>query len=157
MLLWIYPILASRLATRFVIILGKKRGPKGNNHRRKTEIEASLDLILIWWKERELLQREREGKKALWKIPIWAERDRTELSRTTKCGLVLSHAVPFYQPHVTRSYPVPRGPFLPAPRDAALHDAAPHISTERSTKRKSSRPSSFWGFQTRAWRKLRKN
>jgi hypothetical protein len=59
MLLWIYPILASRFATRFVTILGKKRGTKGNNHWRKIEIEASLDLILIWWKERELLQRER--------------------------------------------------------------------------------------------------
>ena len=66
MLLWIYPILASRFATRFVTILGKKWGPKGNNHWRKTEIEASLDLILIWWKERELFT-EREGKKALWK------------------------------------------------------------------------------------------
>jgi hypothetical protein len=155
MLLWIYPILASRFATRFVTILGKKRGPKGNNHWRKTEIEASLDLILIWWKERELLQR--EGKKALWKMPIWDERDRTELARTTKRGLVLSHAVPFYQPHATRSCPVPRGPFLPAPRNAAPHDAAPHVSMERSTKRESSRPSSFWGFQTRAWGKLKKN
>jgi hypothetical protein len=150
MLLWIYPILASRFATRFVTILGKKQGPKGNNHWRKTEIEASLDLILIWWKEIELLQR--EGKKALCKMPIWAERDRTELSRTTKRGLVLSHAVPFYQPHATWSHSVPRGPFLPAPRDAA-----PHISTEWSTKWESSRPSSFWGFQTRAWEKLRKN
>jgi hypothetical protein len=105
MLLWIYPILASRFAIRFVTILGKKRGPKGNNHWRKTEIEASLDLMLIWWKERELLQRERgkwRSEKALWKMPIWAERDRTELSRTTKRGLVLSHAVPFYQPHATR-------------------------------------------------------
>jgi hypothetical protein len=99
MLLWIYSILASRFATRFVTILGKKWGPKGNNHWRKTEIEASLDLILIWWKERELLQR--EGKKALWKMSIWAERDRTELSRTTKRGLFLSHAVPFYQPYAT--------------------------------------------------------
>jgi hypothetical protein len=62
MLLWIYPILASRFVTRFVTILGKKREPKGNNHWRKTEIKASLDLILIWWKERELLQRER-GKR----------------------------------------------------------------------------------------------
>jgi hypothetical protein len=107
MLLWIYPILASRFATRFVTRLGKKRGPKGKNHWRKIEIEASLDLILIWWKERELLQRERgkrRSQKALWKIPIWAERDRTELSRTTKRGLVLSHVVPFYQPHATRPH-----------------------------------------------------
>jgi hypothetical protein len=43
----------------------------------------------------------------------------------------------------TRSRPVPHGPFLPAPRDTAPHDAAPHVSTERSTKRESSRPSSF--------------
>jgi hypothetical protein len=151
MLLWIYPILASRFATRFVTILCKKRGPKGNNHWRKTEIAASLDLILIWWKERELLQRER-GEKCALKMLIWAERDRTKLSHTTKRGLILSHAVPFYQPHATRSCPVPRGPFLSAPCDAA-----PHVSTKRSTKRKSSRPSSFWGFQTRAWEKLRKN
>jgi hypothetical protein len=144
MLLWIYPILASRFATRFVTILGKKWEPKGNNHWRKIEIEASLDLILIWWKERELLQREREkrhSEKALWKMPIWPERDRTELSRTTKHGLVLSHAVPFYQPHATRP-----------------HTTQPHTSTrKRSTKRESSRPSSFWGFQTTTWRKLRKN
>jgi hypothetical protein len=109
MLLWIYPILASRFATRFVTILGKKQGPKGNNHWRKTEIEASLDLILIWWKERELLQRERGEKGALKRrsekaMLIWAERDRIELSHTTKRGLVLSHAVPFYQPHATRPH-----------------------------------------------------
>jgi hypothetical protein len=107
MLLWIYPILASSFFTRFVTILGKKRGPKGNNHWRKTEIEVSLDLILIWWKERELLQRERgkrRSKKALWKMPICAERDRTELSRTIKRGLVMSHAVPFYQPHAMRPH-----------------------------------------------------
>jgi hypothetical protein len=41
------------LASRFVTILGKKWGPKGDNHWKKTEIEASLDLILSWWKERE--------------------------------------------------------------------------------------------------------
>jgi hypothetical protein len=92
------------LASRFVTILGKKRGPKGNNHWRKTEIEASLDLILIWWKERELLQRERGKRRSEKAMPIWPERDRTELSRTTKRGLVLSHAVPFYQPHTTRPH-----------------------------------------------------
>jgi hypothetical protein len=43
----------------------------------------------------------RRSKKAM---PIWPERDRTELSRTTKRGLVLSHAVPFYQPHATRPH-----------------------------------------------------
>jgi hypothetical protein len=141
MLLWIYPILASRFATRFVTILGKKQGPKGNNHWRKTEIEASLDLILIWWKERELLQRE-GGKMCSEKaMPIWPERDRTELSCTTKRGLVLSHAVPFYQPHATRP-----------------HTTRPYTSAQkRSTKRESSRLSSFWGFQTTAWGKLRKN
>jgi hypothetical protein len=37
-------------------------------------------------------------------MPIWVERDRTELSRTTKRGLVLSHAVPFYQPHTMRPH-----------------------------------------------------
>jgi hypothetical protein len=146
MLLWIYPILASRFATRFVTILGKKREPKGNNHWRKTEIEASLDLILIWWKERENCYRERGEKGALKRrsekaMPIWSERDRTELSRTTKHGLVLSHAVPFYQLHAMRP-----------------HTTWPHTSArKRSTKRESSRPTSFWGFQTTAWEKLRKN
>jgi hypothetical protein len=57
----------------------------------------------------------------------------------------------------TPSRHVPRSPFLPAPHDAAPHDVAPLVSTERSTERDSSRPSSFWGFQTRAWGKLRKN
>jgi hypothetical protein len=37
------------------------------------------------------------------------------------------------------------------------HDAAPLVSMEWSTERDSSRPSSLWGFQTRAWGKLRKN
>jgi hypothetical protein len=99
MLLWIYLILTSRFPTRFVTILGKKWGPKGNNHWRMNKIEASLDLILIWWKERELLHRERGKRRSEKALPIWPERDRTELSRTTKRGLVLSHAVPFYQPH----------------------------------------------------------
>jgi hypothetical protein len=31
----------------------------------------------------------------------------------------------------TWSRPVPCGPFLPAPRDVAPQDAAPHVSTER--------------------------
>jgi hypothetical protein len=137
MLLWIYPILASRFATRFVTILGKKWGPKGNNHWRKIEIEASLDLILIWWKERELLQR--EGKKALWKGAL----KNANLGRERQ-----NRPLTYNQ---TWSRPVPCGLFLPAPRDAAPHDAAPHINTERSTKRESSCPSSFWGFQTRAW------
>ena len=89
MLLWIYPILASRFATRFVTIFGKKRGPKGNNHWRKTEIEASLDLILIWWKERELLQRER-GKR-----------------RSEKCQFGLRETEPSFhvQPNAVSSCP----------------------------------------------------
>jgi hypothetical protein len=37
-------------------------------------------------------------------MSIWAERDKTELSRTTKRGLVLSHTVPFYQPHAMRPH-----------------------------------------------------
>ena len=48
-------------------------------------------------------ERER-GKKVLLKMPIWAERDKTQLSCTTKHGLVLSHAVPSYQPHTTRPH-----------------------------------------------------
>jgi hypothetical protein len=119
MLLWIYPILASRFATRSVTILGKKWGPKGNNHWRKTEIEASLDLILIWWKKRELLQRERGKRRsercqfglretepsshvqpnAVSSCPTWS------LSTSPMWrALVLSHAVPFYQPHATRPH-----------------------------------------------------
>jgi hypothetical protein len=57
----------------------------------------------------------------------------------------------------TRSLPVPRGPVLPAPRDAAPHDVAPHVSMERLTKRQPSRPSVCEGFQTRAREKLRKS
>jgi hypothetical protein len=119
MLLWIYPILASRFGTRFVTILGKKWEPKGNNYWRKTEIEASLDLILIWWKERELLQRERRKRRS--KKCQFGPRE-TELSShvqpnaISSCptrslstsptwrGLVLSHAIPFYQPHATRTH-----------------------------------------------------
>jgi hypothetical protein len=113
-----YTILASRLASRFVTILGKKWGPKSSNHWRKTEIEASLDLILIWWKERELLQRERgkrSSEKALWKGNAnlaWERQNR---------------ALTYNQ---MRSRPVPHGPFLLAACDVAPHDAAPHISTE---------------------------
>jgi hypothetical protein len=47
--------------------------------------------------KRERTVTEREGKRRSEKaMPIWPERDRTELSRTTKRSLVLSHAVPFY-------------------------------------------------------------
>jgi hypothetical protein len=60
-------------------------------------------------------------------MPIWPEKDRIELSRTTKRGLVLSHAVPFYQPHATRP-----------------HTTRPHTpARKRSTKQESSRPTSF--------------
>jgi hypothetical protein len=152
MLLWIYPILASRFATRFVTILGKKREPKGNNHWRNTEIEASLDLILIWWKERELLQRER-GKRRSEKCQFGPR--ETEPSSHVQPNVVSSCPTRSLSTSPTRSRPVPRGPFLPAPRDAAPHDTTLHVSMERSTKRESSRPSSFWGFQTRAWGKLR--
>jgi hypothetical protein len=119
MLLWIYPILASRFATRFVNILGKNRWPKGNNHWRKTEIEASLDLILIWWKERELLQRER-GKRCSEKYQFGPREiepsshvqpnavssypTRSLSTSPTRRGLILSHAVPFYHPHATRPH-----------------------------------------------------
>jgi hypothetical protein len=116
--LWIYPILASRFATRFVTILGKKRGPKGNNHWRKIEIEASLDFILIWWKERELLQR--EGKRRSEKYQFGPREtepsSHVQPNAVSSCpirsistspmrrGLVLSHAVPFYQPHAMRPH-----------------------------------------------------
>jgi hypothetical protein len=119
MLLWIYPILASRFATRFFTILGKKRGPKGNNHSRKTDLEASLDLILVWWKERELLQRERGERRS--KKCQFGPREtepsshvqpnavsscptRSLFTSPTRRCLILSHAVPFYQPHVTRPH-----------------------------------------------------
>jgi hypothetical protein len=130
MLLWIYPILASRFAIRFFTILGKKRGPKGYNHWRKTEIEASLDLILIWWKERELLQRKR-GKRRSEKCQFGPRETEPSshvqpnavsscltqsLSTSpTRRGLILSHAVPFYQPHATR-----------------LHTTRPHTSARNS-------------------------
>jgi hypothetical protein len=119
MLLWIYPILASRFATRFVTILGKKRGPKGNNHWRRTEIEASLDLILIWWKKRELLQRERrkmrsekcqfgpretEPSSHVQPNTVSSYPTRSLSTSPTRRSLVLSHTVPFYQPHVTRPH-----------------------------------------------------
>jgi hypothetical protein len=47
-------------------------------------------------RERTVTERERGKRRSKKAIPIWPERDRTELSRTTKRGLVLSHAVPFY-------------------------------------------------------------
>jgi hypothetical protein len=119
MLLWIYPILASRFVTRFVTILGKKWEPKGNNHWRNTDIEASLDLILIWWKERELLQRER-GKRRSEKCQFGPRETepsshvqpnavssyptRSLSTSPTRRGLVLSHALPFYQPHATQPH-----------------------------------------------------
>jgi hypothetical protein len=103
MLLWIYPLLASRFATRFVNILGKKTRAKRQQSLKKDRNRSfsRFDTNLM---KRERTVTEREGKKALWKMPIWAERDKTELSRTTKRGLVLSHAVPFYQPHATRPH-----------------------------------------------------
>ena len=138
MLLWIYPILASRFATRFVTILGKKRGPKGNNHWRKTEIEASLDLILIWWKERELLQRER-GKMRSEKCQFGPR--ETEPSSHVQPNADSSCPRRSLSSCLTRSLstsPTWRGPTRQ--HDAAPHDAAPHVSTERSTKRESYRP-----------------
>jgi hypothetical protein len=107
MLLWIYLILASRFPTRFVNILGKKtRAKRQQSLKKDRNISFSrFDTNLV---KRENCYRERGQKgrseKALWKMPIWAERDRTELSRTTKRGLVLSHAVPFYQPHAMRPH-----------------------------------------------------
>jgi hypothetical protein len=108
MLLWIYPILASR----FVTILGKKRGPKDNNHWRKTEIEASLDLILIWWKERELL--EREGKKVLWKGALKRQCQfgprETEPSSHVQPNAVSSCPTWSLSTSPTRRGPIQRGP-----------------------------------------------
>jgi hypothetical protein len=54
-------------------------------------------------RERTVTEREM-GKRRSKKMPIWAKRDRTELSRTTKHGLILSHAVLFYQPHAMRPH-----------------------------------------------------
>ena len=101
MLLWIYPILASRFATRFVTILGTRAKRQQSLKKDRNRSFSRFDTNLV---KRERTVTEREGKKALWKMTIWAERDRTELSRTTKRGLVLSHAVPFYQPHATRPH-----------------------------------------------------
>ena len=97
---WIYRTVDSR----FAAILGKKRVPKGTSNSRKTEIEASLDLILIWWKERELLQREREKRRSEKYQFGLRETEPSSCSRTTKRGLILSHAVPFYQPHAMRPH-----------------------------------------------------
>jgi hypothetical protein len=60
---------------------------------------SRFDTNLV--KRERIVYRERGEKGALKRrskksMPIWPERDRTELSRTTKRGLVLSHAVPFY-------------------------------------------------------------
>jgi hypothetical protein len=53
-------------------------------------------------------ERER-GEKVLLKMPIWAERDKTQLLLTcNQTLLVLSHAVPFYQPHATRPHAAPQ-------------------------------------------------
>jgi hypothetical protein len=73
--------------------------------------------------------------------------------------LVLALATPIWTLRYIYMRCSRRGPLvvLPAPHDAVPHDAAPLVSTERSTKRESFRPSSLWGFQTRAWAKLRKN
>jgi hypothetical protein len=104
-----YTILPSRLASRFVTILGKKTRAKRQQSLKKDRNRSfsRFDTNLV--KKRENCYRERGEKGALKRrsekaMPIWPEKDRTELSRTTKHGLVLSHAVPFYQPHATRPH-----------------------------------------------------
>jgi hypothetical protein len=104
---------------------------------------------------------EREEKGAL-KTANLGKRDRNHscpYSRHTRFHTLRPHTL---RPQLrsydqTRSRPIPRGPFLPAPHDAAPHDVAPLVSTEWSTERDFSCPSSLWEFQTRAWEKLRKN
>ena len=86
---------------------------------------SRFDTILVK-KDRTVTERGEKG--ALKNANLGRERQNQTRSRPVPGG-------PFL--------PVPRGPFLPAPRDAAPHDAAPHVSTERSTKRESSRLSSF--------------
>jgi hypothetical protein len=101
MLLWIYPILASRFATRFVTILGKKRGPKGNNHWKKTNRNFSrFDTNLV---KRERIVTERGGKGALKNVNLGRERQNRALTynQTRSCPVP---RVPFYQPHATRPH-----------------------------------------------------
>jgi hypothetical protein len=85
----------------------------------KTEGEAALDLLPIWAIKNEW-DRARERKKVHWKLLTWAKETETtrahipdphgstrygpRSARMTKHGLVLSHVVPFYQPHTTRPH-----------------------------------------------------
>jgi hypothetical protein len=91
---------------------------------KKKEGEAALDLLPIWAIKNEW-DPARERKKVHWKLLIWAKETETtrahvpdphgstrygptrygpRSARMTKHGLVLSYAVPFYQPHTMRPH-----------------------------------------------------
>jgi hypothetical protein len=149
-----YPIFSLDLCPRFPTWLGKNEGIKkwmALKNRRRSCSRFATNLGNQEW----MRSNERAEKGAL-KTANLGERDRNH--SCPRPGPTWLHTLrphmlrpPLHSYDQTRSRPVPRGPFLPAP-----HDAAPLISTERSTERDSSRPSSLWGFQTRAWEKLRK-
>jgi hypothetical protein len=159
MLCWLlyaaYPIFSLDLCPRFPTWLGKNEGIKkwmALKNRRRSYSRFATNLGNQEW----MRSSEREEKGAL-KTANLGERDRNHSCPhpgPTRLHTLWSHMLwpPLRSYDQTRSRPVPRGPFLPAP-----HDAAPLVSMERSTERDSSRPSSLWGFQTRAWEKLRKN
>jgi hypothetical protein len=159
MLCWLlyaaYPIFSLDLCPRFPIWLDKNEGIKklmALKNRRRSCSRFATNLGNQEW----MRSSEREEKGVL-KTANLGERDRNHSCPhpgPTRLHTLRPQLRSYDQ---TRSRPVPRGPFLSAPHDTAPHDVAPLISTERSTKRDSSRPSSLWGFQTRAWTKLRKN
>jgi hypothetical protein len=161
MLCWLlyaaYLIFSLDLCPRFPTWLGKNEGIKKwmtlkNRRRSCSRFATNLGNQVPEW----MRPSEREEKCAL-KTANLGERGKNH--SCPRPGPTWLHTL---RPHMlwpplrsydqTRSHPVPRGPFLPAP-----HDATPLVSTERSTERDSSRPSSLWGFQTKAWGKLRKN
>jgi hypothetical protein len=164
MLCWLlyaaYPIFSLDLCPRFPTWLGKNKGIKkwmALKNRRRSCYRFASNLGNQEW----IRSSEREEKGAL-KTANLGERDRNHSCprpRPTRLHTLRPHTLrPLLRSYdQTRSCPVLRGRFLPAPHDAAPHDVAPLVSTERSTERDSSHPSSLWGFQTRAWGKLRKN
>ena len=159
MLCWLlyaaYPIFSLDLCPRFPTWLGKNEGIKKwmalkNRRRSCSRFATNLGYQIG------MRSSEREEKGTL-KTANLGERDRNHSCprpgprrlhtlrphtlRPHKHGLVLSHAVPSYQPHTT----------LPHKR----HDPTRQHGTVNLMD--SCRRSCFCGFQTRTWGKLRKN
>jgi hypothetical protein len=164
MLCWLlyvaYSIFSLDLCPRFPIWLGKNEGIKkwmALKNRRRSCSRFATNLGNQEW----MRSSEREEKCAL-KTANLGERDRKHSYPRlgpTRLHTLRPHTLrpPLRSYDQTRSHSVLRGPFLPAPHDVAPHEAAPLVSTEWLTEHDSSHPSSLWGFQTRAWEKLRKN